>query len=76
LRYGLTALLRTVILMVCRCNLWEIPRRKRRSQILTGLRILVAKVLVPCILSTFWENANPETLACPNDNGMVVGIAS
>jgi hypothetical protein len=40
--------------------------------VLTGLGIMVAKMLVPCGLSNFWIASHPETLSHPNDNGVVL----
>jgi hypothetical protein len=40
----------------------------------TGLAILVSKVLVPCALSNFQVPDYRETLSCPSENGVVQHI--
>jgi len=65
----LVALLTAVELVVCRRNVWRNPRR--RSRLVTGPEILVAKVPVPRDQSNFRAAAHPETLSRPNDNGVV-----
>jgi len=56
LRFSLTALPRTLALIMGRHNLWWNPRR---GQVVTDLEILVIKVLVPCTLSNFCATAYP-----------------
>jgi hypothetical protein len=64
----IVALSRTVSLVVCRRNLWQIP--KRRDAVACPENS-VAKLSVPHALSNFRTSAHPETLSRPNDSGVM-----